>query len=220
MTLCYSHPLHPISRRERWLIFLLQALFTLLITSGLTEATECVACGITTCVANTSVCEDYSSTELSGRRVQEYGPHLVRRPGGHQARQNFPAPNAQEVPADSGCCLCVTTGMVWAMENIYIGDGSSTWFGVAVYNAMINFVFSKLTENLVACNCGQTSREGKFCGFGQTLSADEHRHRCERIGYAVLTLIAVAQVTPAVCLISAENSTLIYHLHRHRRCSQ
>jgi hypothetical protein len=72
LSLKFSHPLHPISRRERWLLLVVQSFFTVLLACALTEATECVACGIYDCdiSVNESLCVETNVEEVdTGRRV-------------------------------------------------------------------------------------------------------------------------------------------------------
>ena len=56
LALCYSHPLHQVGRKERYVITLFQALFVMIVACGLSEAQDCLACGITSCSIRNNTC--------------------------------------------------------------------------------------------------------------------------------------------------------------------
>jgi len=51
IALCYSHPVHPISRAERWFITLFHSLFIMMISSACPRAENCLQLGLSHCVS-------------------------------------------------------------------------------------------------------------------------------------------------------------------------
>jgi hypothetical protein len=206
LSLRFAHPLHPVTRKERWLLLIVQLFFSVLLACAFTEAAECVSCGIYDCdiSVDESFCVLTGSTNETRRRVllgagggtlvHLTGPRGVSRRmprPGERLRpppDHFRAPQSEQLPRQSACCAVAPLGMIWVLET------TSEWWGVALYNAVVSLLFAQFTKMLVECKCGQRARGGKFFGIGRQLTSQQLRVRYEYLGYAIMLLVMAAEV--------------------------
>eukprot|EP00929_Paragymnodinium_shiwhaense_P094084 TRINITY_DN54505_c0_g1_i1.p1 TRINITY_DN54505_c0_g1~~TRINITY_DN54505_c0_g1_i1.p1 ORF type:complete len:436 (-),score=76.37 TRINITY_DN54505_c0_g1_i1:199-1506(-) len=59
-SICYSHPLHPISRSERYFIYGTMVIFKVLLACACQEGQACLYCNLTTCRSTASGCSHVS----------------------------------------------------------------------------------------------------------------------------------------------------------------
>jgi len=143
-----------------------------LVSCGLTEAKQCLQCGITDCQSNNFTC--YASFDAAIVRDKAYLEAHARyyKPETYDWMINF-------------CCSCSLAGMPWFLEHMYIGGAD---LGGPLYSVLANCIFSLTCYQLMMCACMQhRSRRA--------------RNIAEVLGYVVLFAIACALWVPTSYLV-------------------
>ena len=131
LAIIYSHPFHPISRKERILITAMQMVFIMNLACVTAESAACVKCGINTC-------DDNSSCVVS--MPKWWGSYLEEREelSGEQGYRNL-------------CCMCSKLGVIFFLNTFRIFDIS---FGAPLYLFLANIIFAQVCYQLGAmCGC-------------------------------------------------------------------
>jgi hypothetical protein len=127
VSICYSHPLHPVSRCKRLIGYLLQMLFVLDIAMALTEGRKCFDCGIRNCETSIENNECYLqnvSMPVGRAEVLQQYPLITR---------NF-------------CCTCESLGILGTFQIF-----GKLWGG-PVYATITNCLFTVFVFQMLMCN--------------------------------------------------------------------
>jgi hypothetical protein len=161
----YSHPLHPITRRERILITAMQMVFIINLACVAAESLACVRCGIHTCDDNTSCV--VSMPEWWAPRVKDPTEVGILK-SEDQGFRNL-------------CCMCADMKLIFfiktfRMKNLH-EDLPDIGVGAALYILIANIIFSQICYQL-----------GAMCGCFQAQSWKKRRF-AERMGHVLLLFI-------------------------------
>jgi len=129
VSVCYSHPLHPVSRKARWFAYFLQMLFVLAIATALSEARRCFECDIGFCTR-----ENYNSCFLATVAGLKPAAHLL---------EDYP------VVTKNFCCVCECMGMLWCFR-IFGKD-----LGGMIYAIATNCTFTIFIFQMIMCSKAQ-----------------------------------------------------------------
>lgn len=156
-SLCFSHYLHPISRKNRLVAMGLQVLFLLFIAAALAEARLCEACNFTQCETRPSP-KECVITSHDGNKTQSW--HLRADPENmsefaglftwdtlvkFRKQKRF---NMVVDPSLNFCCLCKHVFAIWFFEAF----GRQGGF---IYVVLANCAFALTVFPLLMCACVQ-----------------------------------------------------------------
>lgn len=165
LSLFYSHPLYPISRRERIFVYILSFFFVTIVNMYETTAKYCHICRQpeeSWCVAANLTCVD---TFLKGK------PELAEIMGDNQDRWD-----KIEQFWETSCCRGQVFLARWFEETFTIGGWEA---GGMLYALVLNCVFSLLCFQCMICGCVQ-SQPRRIRKLGQY------------VGYALFCVVAFA----------------------------
>jgi len=129
VSVCYSHPLHPVSRKARWFAYFLQMLFVLAIATALSEARRCFECDIGFCTR-----ENYNSCFLATVAALKPAATLL---------EDYP------VVTKNFCCVCESMGMLWCFRLF-----GKAWGGM-IYAIATNCLFTVFLFQMIMCSKAQ-----------------------------------------------------------------
>lgn len=133
---CYSHPLHPISRNERFLVYGLSFVFVTNVAAATSLASACQVCHYAGC--HSGVRLNCSSLDVNWTRTNQTRFELDVMP-------HF-------------CCASDDFGALWFLH--HFGD-----FGGTMYNFLANVIFSLTCFQLMMCPCVQSrSKRARHIG--------------------------------------------------------
>lgn len=159
--MCYSHPLHPISRCNRFTIYALSFFWIVIVTMAVSQGKSCLQCGV--CLD----CHFLGCTETNSTCISVWERewmHIQQRPQlGVEIR-------TEEFRRFMGnfCCSIQVSGALGIMQTY--GD---FWGGV-LYSFLANTILSLGCFQLMLCGCAQSRsrRQRKLCEhLGQLLFA-------------------------------------------------
>lgn len=136
---CKSHELHPVARRERWLINIMLVMLAVHLSVAATEAQQCIAYDLHTC------------GDMWRNQTQQ--PR-------HQGEPWWAKGNV--APPKGVCCGLNRFGVVWSVE-----EGGNT--GLSIYMAVVTIGLAQLWFQCAACGLAQKWEEshrvrGERCG--------------------------------------------------------
>lgn len=143
----YSHPLHPISRVQRWIVYAISVVFVSNVTGAITLSSECQLC-------NADSSENY--TENCNEPVPLYCEHLHNDTDHYFQIQNLTKYESWRLPMF--CCRSRRWGALWFLDTF--GD-----YGPVLFSFLANLVFSLTCFQLMMCPCvQQQSMSARKCG--------------------------------------------------------
>ena len=86
----------------------------MIVSCGLSEAQDCLACGIDSCTNNNATCLTTMDTTAPSPRHAAAQRAIERRRVARGAQLRAPHPNM--------CCATVSVGMTWALETLVVLD--------------------------------------------------------------------------------------------------
>jgi len=142
VSMCFSHPLHPVTRKERLFAYFLMALNALYCASAISEAKDCISCSGDPCNGGGSTCASDA--------------HMVDPAG-------IVPPGQYGWIVDHFCCTCQRVGIMLFLRRL----GS---YGGSIYAVVSNCLVTIVIFQSMMCACLQQldprRRElGKMIGF-------------------------------------------------------
>eukprot|EP00928_Gymnodinium_smaydae_P048156 TRINITY_DN32188_c0_g1_i1.p1 TRINITY_DN32188_c0_g1~~TRINITY_DN32188_c0_g1_i1.p1 ORF type:complete len:442 (-),score=57.00 TRINITY_DN32188_c0_g1_i1:245-1477(-) len=202
LTMCYSHPLHPISRRERFIVYGLSFVFVGLVSVAVAHGEVCFTCDYCLecrpggCYEQNATCpltfEERTGVDALTRNTVD--PHDV-----HHFAQSLASGSESTLKfTASFCCQAYRFGALYFLEHFKIGNFS---FGGSLYAFVANCVFSTLCFQLMMCGCVQ-SRSKRV------------RRAGERLGYVLFGVVFVCTIALGASMwrFASENDATIYLL--------
>lgn len=135
LTLCYVHPLHPITRRERTMVYCVQVLLALYVSSFLALGEVCSECDIG-CASDSSE-PIFNST---GNMLSDCQPTKMLDDEEDLCCSHFSVRTAKRI--------------LERTPVLYI-FGSSYYIAGALYSSLYNLVFALISFQLMLCGCVQ-----------------------------------------------------------------
>ena len=114
----------------RYIITLFQVLFVMIVSCGLSEAQDCLACGITSCSIRNNTClTTWQEAELQGD-INGDAKRAIERRTDRREDQLDPSLNM--------CCACNLWQMVWFAENLIVWEYQPLYSNPGVWGVHVS----------------------------------------------------------------------------------
>lgn len=133
---CYSHPLHPISRKKRYFVYALSVVFVSDVASVVALSSLCKPCGFET--SNTTQCQGRGYASLKCHELHDMYPDIS-----HDRAHEL---EVEVLPWL--CCHSYNFGALWLVDTY-------PHCGGIIYSTLANTIFSLACFQLMMCACVQ-----------------------------------------------------------------
>lgn len=131
VSVCYSHPLHPVTRKQRWFAYLLQMIFVLAIAIALAEARQCFECNIGFCTR-----KNYNRCFLANE-------HIGQLDVAEDLLEEYP------IITKNFCCVCEALGILGFFRLF------GKTLGGMLYAIVSNCLFTVFLFQMIMCSKAQ-----------------------------------------------------------------